>query len=90
MMRRLRKSRKFHEFGMGEEIIFVFFPAMSSWSTPQRDLDVVVWGATGFTGKLVSAYLHGDQSQFFSCKLSGPAAAPNLKWGGSWPGTSRS
>jgi short subunit dehydrogenase-like uncharacterized protein len=44
-----------------------------------RDLDVVVWGATGFTGQLATAYLKGDQSQFYSTTLKGPAAS-GLKW----------
>ena len=33
-----------------------------------RDYDIIVWGASGFTGKLVTAYLATDQ------------AASNLKW----------
>lgn len=46
----------------------------------QRDLDVVVWGATGFTGALATAYLAGDKSSFHSFTLAGAAAPRNLKW----------
>ena len=30
----------------------------------QRDFDIVVYGATGFTGALVAEYLHENQSGF--------------------------
>jgi len=45
-----------------------------------KDLDLVLWGATGFTGKLAVAYLLGDQSSIYSFKCSGPAAPSGLKW----------
>ena len=38
-------------------------------SSSGRDLDIVLWGATGFTGKLALAALVHDQSKFFSCSL---------------------
>ena len=34
----------------------------------QRDYDIIVWGATGFTGKLVTRYMETNYSQ------------GNLKW----------
>ena len=40
-----------------------------------RDLDVIVWGATGFTGQLVTAALAGYQPDFYSCKLPNPGTA---------------
>ena len=45
-----------------------------------RDLDVVVWGCTGFTGALATAYLSGDASKFFSFKLDRPGAPTGLRW----------
>ena len=41
-----------------------------------RDFDLVVWVATGFTGRLATAYLLGDQTPFHSVALHGLAAAP--------------
>ena len=49
-------------------------------SAHQRDLDIVVWGATGFTGRLATAYLLGDPAPFHSFKLLGPAAPSDLRW----------
>ncbi len=46
----------------------------------RRDLDLVVWGATGFTGKLAVAYLKGDQSRLSSFRCGGPAAPADLRW----------
>ena len=34
-----------------------------------RPCDVVIWGATGFTGSLATAYLAGDPRNFFSCSI---------------------
>ena len=45
-----------------------------------RDLDMVLWGATGFTGALAVAYLKGDQSKFGSIQCDAPAASPGLRW----------
>ena len=45
-----------------------------------RDLDTVIWGATGFTGALAVAYLKGDQSRFGSIQCDAPAAPPDLRW----------
>lgn len=45
-----------------------------------RDLDLVVWGATGFTGELAVAYLKGDASKIFSFDLKAPAAPADLRW----------
>lgn len=45
-----------------------------------RDLDLVVWGATGFTGALAVAYLKGDQSKLSSFRCDGPAAPAGLRW----------
>jgi len=39
-----------------------------------RDYDLVVWGATGFTGKLVTAALAGKQEAFLSCRLPNPGS----------------
>ena len=33
---------------------------MTSSTGGDREFDVVVWGATGFTGRLVAEYLHGQ------------------------------
>eukprot|EP01062_Namystynia_karyoxenos_P046159 TRINITY_DN3446_c0_g1_i2.p1 TRINITY_DN3446_c0_g1~~TRINITY_DN3446_c0_g1_i2.p1 ORF type:complete len:423 (+),score=106.31 TRINITY_DN3446_c0_g1_i2:78-1346(+) len=44
-----------------------------------RPLDVVIWGATGFTGKLATAYLSGNNKPFYSCKVPQPRAG--LRWG---------
>jgi hypothetical protein len=38
-------------------------------------LDLILWGATGFTGSLATAYLAGDASKFFSCGIPAAAAA---------------
>ena len=45
-----------------------------------RDLHLVVWGATGFTGSLATAYLAGDQSKFFSFELGSAPAGQGLQW----------
>ena len=45
-----------------------------------RDLDIVLWGATGFTGALAVAYLKGDQSRLGSIRCDTPAAPPDLRW----------
>lgn len=45
-----------------------------------RDLDLVVWGATGFAGEMAVAYLKGDQSKLFSYRCDGPAAPADLRW----------
>lgn len=42
--------------------------------------DLIVWGATGFTGKLATAYLLGDGSEFHSVELKAPAAPSDLRW----------
>eukprot|EP00927_Polykrikos_kofoidii_P073237 TRINITY_DN69299_c0_g1_i1.p1 TRINITY_DN69299_c0_g1~~TRINITY_DN69299_c0_g1_i1.p1 ORF type:complete len:455 (+),score=76.85 TRINITY_DN69299_c0_g1_i1:64-1365(+) len=46
----------------------------------QRDLDLIVWGATGFTGELATAYLTGDASKIFSWPVKSAAAPSDLKW----------
>jgi short subunit dehydrogenase-like uncharacterized protein len=46
----------------------------------KRDLDLVVWGATGFTGELAVAYLKGDQSKLSSFRCDDPAAPADLCW----------
>ena len=48
--------------------------------TERADLDVVVWGCTGFTGTLVTAYLAGQASKFHSFALRAPAAPRGLRW----------
>ena len=45
-----------------------------------RDFDLVVWGATGFTGRLATAYPLGDQTPFHSVALHGLAAPADLRW----------
>ena len=45
-----------------------------------RDLDIVIWGATGFTGGLSVAYLMGDGSKISSFACDQPAAPPDLRW----------
>lgn len=45
-----------------------------------RDLDVVIWGATGFTGELAVAYLLGDASKITSFACERPAAPAGLRW----------
>ena len=45
-----------------------------------RDLDIVIWGATGFTGEIAVAYLKGDQSKLSSFHCDGPAAPLGLRW----------
>ena len=42
--------------------------------------DLIVWGATGFTGSLATAYLLGDGSNFHSVELNAPAAPTDLRW----------
>ena len=50
-------------------------------SRSRREFDLVVWGATGFTGRLATAYLLGDGAQFHSVALpAGGAAPPGLRW----------
>ena len=50
-------------------------------AAPERDLDLVVWGATGFTGSLAVAYLLGDpNAQLRSFACAGPAAPADLRW----------
>mmetsp|Transcript_53500 Transcript_53500/g.171443 ORF Transcript_53500/g.171443 Transcript_53500/m.171443 type:complete len:433 (-) Transcript_53500:196-1494(-) len=39
-----------------------------------REYDIVIWGATGFTGQLATAALAGHTAPFFSCKLPNPGA----------------
>ena len=45
-----------------------------------RDLDIVIWGATGYTGELAVAYLLGDGSKIRSFPCEQPAAPPDLRW----------
>jgi len=45
-----------------------------------RDLDIAIWGATGFTGEIAVAYLKGDQSKLSSFHCDGPAAPLGLRW----------
>ena len=45
-----------------------------------RDLDIVLWGATGFTGELAVAYLKGDASKIFSFECKEAAAPADLRW----------
>ena len=45
-----------------------------------RDLDIVIWGATGFTGEIAVGYLKGDQSKLSSFRCDGPAAPSGLRW----------
>uniref|UniRef100_A0A7S1S878 Saccharopine dehydrogenase NADP binding domain-containing protein n=1 Tax=Alexandrium catenella TaxID=2925 RepID=A0A7S1S878_ALECA len=40
-----------------------------------REYDLVIWGATGFTGQLATAALAGKSEAFFSCKLPNPGVA---------------
>lgn len=40
---------------------------MVPWS--ERTYDVIIWGATGFTGSLATAAMAGHTAPFFSCKL---------------------
>ena len=55
--------------------------AESKMAAPERDLDLVVWGATGFTGSLAVAYLLGDpNAQLRSFACAGPAAPADLRW----------
>eukprot|EP01065_Artemidia_motanka_P032164 TRINITY_DN39202_c0_g1_i1.p1 TRINITY_DN39202_c0_g1~~TRINITY_DN39202_c0_g1_i1.p1 ORF type:complete len:423 (+),score=84.02 TRINITY_DN39202_c0_g1_i1:66-1334(+) len=49
-------------------------------STDARPLDFVIWGATGFTGQLATAYLSGCQEPFKSTKIQKDRYA-SLKWG---------
>ena len=51
---------------------------MTTEST-ERELDIVIWGATGFTGEIAVAYLKGDQSKIGSFELAGFAPS-NLRW----------
>ena len=46
-----------------------------------RDLDIIVWGATGFTGELAVSSLTGHQSVFYSCKLPNPGQPRNVRFG---------
>ena len=48
------------------------------WRAP---LDVVVWGATGFTGRLACAYLARDASKFFSFQLGEAGPGRKVRWG---------
>ena len=43
-------------------------------------LDIVIWGATGFTGRLATAYLAGAAGEFHSFTLAAPAAPRTLRW----------
>ena len=45
-----------------------------------RDLDIVLWGATGFTGQLAVAYLKGDSSKIASYECKEAAAPADLRW----------
>lgn len=45
-----------------------------------RDLDIVLWGATGFSGELAVAYLKGDASKLFSFPCTEAAAPQDLRW----------
>lgn len=45
-----------------------------------RDLDIVIWGATGFTGELAVAYLLGDGSRIASFPCDRPGAPVDLRW----------
>jgi short subunit dehydrogenase-like uncharacterized protein len=47
----------------------------------QTELDVIVWGATGFTGRLACAYLSQDASKFFSFALRQDPSLKYVKWG---------
>lgn len=40
----------------------------------------MVWGCTGFTGTLVTAYLAGQACKFHSFALRAPAAPRGLRW----------
>ena len=46
-----------------------------------RDIDVALWGATGFTGTLATAYMAGDKSKLYSFDLKKPAAPRSLRYG---------
>eukprot|EP00943_MAST-04B_sp_MAST-4B-sp1_P007942 g7942.t1 len=46
-----------------------------------RRLDIVVWGATGFTGKMVVAAINGYQDIFYSCKLPNAGKPMDIKFG---------
>jgi len=48
------------------------------------ELDILVWGASGFTGRLACAYLSRDASKFFSfdlAKSSSSSPSKRVKWG---------
>jgi short subunit dehydrogenase-like uncharacterized protein len=47
----------------------------------QAELDVIVWGATGFTGGLACAYLSQDACKFFSFALRQDPSMQHVKWG---------
>ena len=49
-----------------------------------RKYDVIVWGATGFTGEMVVAALTGYQDIYYSCKLPNSGKPLNVKFGISW------
>ena len=60
---------------------FDFDPRNNDPVVADKDLDLVVWGATGFTGALAVAYLLGDpHGQIRSFKCASPAAPPDLRW----------
>ena len=46
-----------------------------------RKYDVIVWGATGFTGEMVVAALTGYQDIYYSCKLPNSGKPLNVKFG---------
>jgi len=47
------------------------------------ELDILVWGASGFTGQLACAYLSRDASKFFSFNLSefSSSSTKRVRWG---------
>uniref|UniRef100_A0A7S4VUY8 Saccharopine dehydrogenase NADP binding domain-containing protein n=1 Tax=Ditylum brightwellii TaxID=49249 RepID=A0A7S4VUY8_9STRA len=51
----------------------------SNNNTQNRDFDLIIWGATGFTGKLACAYLSNDTSKFYSYNLQNVCTPQNKK-----------
>eukprot|EP00440_Ansanella_granifera_P055020 gb/GFBE01059643.1/.p1 GENE.gb/GFBE01059643.1/~~gb/GFBE01059643.1/.p1 ORF type:complete len:443 (+),score=71.55 gb/GFBE01059643.1/:1-1329(+) len=55
-------------------------PTASSAASAARQFDVVIWGATGFTGRLVTAAMAGCQEPFFSCSLPNPGRPRGVRY----------
>eukprot|EP00933_Yihiella_yeosuensis_P061992 TRINITY_DN64895_c0_g1_i1.p1 TRINITY_DN64895_c0_g1~~TRINITY_DN64895_c0_g1_i1.p1 ORF type:complete len:437 (+),score=72.29 TRINITY_DN64895_c0_g1_i1:32-1342(+) len=46
----------------------------------RREFDVVIWGATGFTGRLVTAAIAGHTAPFYSCTLPNPGYSRGVRY----------